>query len=225
MSARALRVLVAADQALVAEVMVAALASRGLDPVRLGTDTVPAEADVGLLLTGLESALALHQARQVLARAPSCWVLATSSPPGVVWGAALDAGACVVVPTWISLGQLLTALQDASTGLLSPAGAERQQLISRWVDPEPEGGHEAECVRSLSSREHEVLRLLVVGETVLQVAALLDITEGTVRAHVKAMLRKLGVSSQLAAVALYRRVGAAEGWPPQSRGGRGRPRH
>lgn len=223
MSARALRVLVAADQALVAEVMAAALASRGLDPVVLGNDTARAEADVGLLLTGLESAPALHKARQVLARAPSCWVLATSSPPGAVWGAALDAGACVVVPTWISLGQLLAALQDASTGLLSPAGAERQQLISRWVDPE--GDHEAECVRSLSAREHEVLRLLVVGETVLQVAALLDITEGTVRAHVKAMLRKLGVSSQLAAVALYRRVGAAEGWPPQSRGERVRSRH
>lgn len=212
-SGRAVRVLVSADQELVAEAMAEALTARDLQAVRPGAAPAGEDADVGLLLSGLDGALALHHARQVIAAGSLSWVVATPTPPGAEWGAVLDAGAAVVVPTWIALPQLVSVLHDTAGGLRSPAGAERELLIGRWATPGAGSGRDADRVRALSGREHEVLRLLVAGETVLRIADLLSITEGTVRAHVKAMLRKLGVSSQLAAVALYRRLDDGEGGP------------
>ena len=215
MTTQRLRVLVAADQELVAGSMAEALVARGLDAANLGRASERDGLDgidIGLIVTDLDGALALHRAREVLAGGRSRWVVATSTPPGALWGAVLDAGAAVVVPTWISVSQLVSTLRDAATGQCSPVGSERDLLVAQWTRQGPGGVGEAERVRSLSGREHEVLRLLVAGETVLRVADLLAITEGTVRAHVKAMLRKLEVSSQLAAVALYRRVSGIDGW-------------
>ncbi len=223
--ARRVRVLVAADEALVAEAVAAALGTCDLDAVRASPGSMSQAPDVGLLLTQLDAAVALHRAGEVLASGPAHWVVATASPPDALWGAVLDAGAAMVVPTWISLAQLASALQDAATGTLSPTGAERDLLIAQWTRSGLDGAGELARVRSLSAREHEVLRLLVLGETVLRVADLLAITEGTVRAHVKAMLRKLAVSSQLAAVALYRRVVATPGWSVSSPDRDGATRH
>ena len=57
-------------------------------------------------------------------------------------------------------------------------------------------------VASLTQRERAVARLLCDGATVGEMGTLLGITEATVRSHVKAVLRKLGVRSQVAAAAV-----------------------
>ncbi len=56
----------------------------------------------------------------------------------------------------------------------------------------------------LTGREHEVLLALSEGRTANEIAGDLYISVGTVRSHIHAVLTKLGVSSQLAAVALLR---------------------
>ncbi len=62
---------------------------------------------------------------------------------------------------------------------------------------------------SLSRREGEVLCLLMEGHSVAKIAESSFVSIGTVRTQVKAVLRKLGVNSQAAAVALAYR----SGWP------------
>lgn len=62
---------------------------------------------------------------------------------------------------------------------------------------------------SLSRREGEVLQLLMEGHSVAKIAESSFVSVGTVRTQVKAILRKLGVNSQAAAVALAYR----SGWP------------
>jgi DNA-binding NarL/FixJ family response regulator len=52
----------------------------------------------------------------------------------------------------------------------------------------------------LSTRELEVLRLLVVGRRNREIAGALDITEGTVKLHVSSILGKLGASDRTEAV-------------------------
>ena len=47
----------------------------------------------------------------------------------------------------------------------------------------------------------DVLRLLYPGDTVRSISDRLDVSESTVRSHVKSVLHKLAVPSQLAAVA------------------------
>lgn len=58
----------------------------------------------------------------------------------------------------------------------------------------------------LTPREWEVLRNLASGKTNAQIATGLFVTEGTVKSHVKHILRKLGASNRTEAVARYHRM-------------------
>ncbi|UTI63595.1 LuxR C-terminal-related transcriptional regulator [Paraconexibacter antarcticus] len=63
----------------------------------------------------------------------------------------------------------------------------------------------------LTPREIDVMRLLAAGETNSGVAARLVITEGTVKSHVKHILRKLRASNRAEAVSRYLRITALDG--------------
>jgi DNA-binding NarL/FixJ family response regulator len=54
---------------------------------------------------------------------------------------------------------------------------------------------------ALTSREREVLRVVALGHTNVEVAASLSIAAGTVRKHLEHAYAKLGVSTRTAAVA------------------------
>ena len=58
----------------------------------------------------------------------------------------------------------------------------------------------------LTQREREVLEALANGESAEKIAADLVVSIGTVRSHIRGILTKLGVSSQLAAVAKVREL-------------------
>lgn len=62
-------------------------------------------------------------------------------------------------------------------------------------------------VRSLTPRELEVMRLLARGRTNRAIADALVVREGTVKYHVKNILRKLGATSRADAVARFVRAG------------------
>jgi LuxR family transcriptional regulator, regulator of acetate metabolism len=62
---------------------------------------------------------------------------------------------------------------------------------------------------ALTPREVEVLRLLARGQTNLEIARTLVVREGTIKYHVKNILRKLGATSRADAVSRYARSGGA----------------
>ncbi len=62
---------------------------------------------------------------------------------------------------------------------------------------------------ALTARELEVLRLLARGQTNLEIARTLVVREGTIKYHVKNILRKLGATSRADAVSRYARAGGA----------------
>ena len=64
---------------------------------------------------------------------------------------------------------------------------------------------------TLTSRELEVLRLMVVGKSNKEIGSSLDVTEGTVKVHVNHILAKLGVSGRVEAIL----VAAQRGLVPQ----------
>ncbi len=72
------------------------------------------------------------------------------------------------------------------------------------ADPEPLSSTE---VAALSARQHEVLTALATGMRCRGIATRLQISETTVRHHIRGILRALGVHSQLAAVAEARAQG------------------
>jgi DNA-binding CsgD family transcriptional regulator len=76
------------------------------------------------------------------------------------------------------------------------------------VRPQVTGG-DARLVESLTARELDVLRLLARGNTNQAIATALVVREGTVKYHVKNILRKLGATNRADAVARFVRAGGA----------------
>ena len=76
------------------------------------------------------------------------------------------------------------------------------------VRPRSTGG-DARLIESLTARELDVLRLLARGHTNLAIATTLVVREGTVKYHVKNILRKLGATNRADAVARFVRAGGS----------------
>jgi DNA-binding CsgD family transcriptional regulator len=92
-------------------------------------------------------------------------------------------------------------LGAAELGLETQAGKGKAQ-----VPPPPD-----ERGERLTPREWDVLRNLASGKTNAQIATGLFVTEGTVKSHVKHILRKLGATNRTEAVARCHRLMAAAG--------------
>lgn len=88
--------------------------------------------------------------------------------------------------------------------LLTPAG--QQQLASTGRERLEVDRDLRARMSMLTAREHEVLAALEAGRTAQDIAREMVVSIGTVRSHIRAILTKLGVSNQLAAVALARRA-------------------
>ena len=196
---------VTADLVLVAETGAAALSGMGLDTRVVGWRRGlggPRRAEapaLTLLICDLRTPGRLEEARQ--RGRPGPWLVMTDEGPGPAWGAMLDAGARAVVPSTISLDQLTEMLRAVLRGEESMDEAQRRQLLRSWEAVGAERAGIRRRMETLSPRERRVLAMLYEGTTVRDIAEQLEVSEATVRSQVKAVLRKLAVASQLAAVA------------------------
>ena len=86
----------------------------------------------------------------------------------------------------------------------------REELIAEWHQNRVENHEARRRLEDLTPREREVLRQLMQGHQVREIARLNVVSEATVRTQVKSILAKLEVSSQLAAVGLAHEAG----WRP-----------
>jgi DNA-binding NarL/FixJ family response regulator len=102
--------------------------------------------------------------------------------------AALQAGAMAYLVKSVGREELTQAIRKAAAGRRHiPA-----ELATRLADRMSRA--------QLSTRELDVLRLLVGGKRNREIASVLDITEGTVKLHVSSILGKLGVVDRTEAV-------------------------
>jgi LuxR family transcriptional regulator, regulator of acetate metabolism len=83
------------------------------------------------------------------------------------------------------------------------------QLGSGAADPSTASRFASDlgAIDALTARELDVLRLLARGRTNLEIARELVVREGTVKYHVKNILRKMGATSRADAVSRYARAG------------------
>ncbi|MCY7396856.1 MAG: LuxR C-terminal-related transcriptional regulator [Nocardioides sp.] len=200
---------VTSDQSLIAESVCAALADRGFDTMILGwpghqADGVrpPGRArfGAGLMISELDTPAQVRSSRILLAERSGCWLVMTSAPRGPIWGAELEAGAARVVPTSWTLDQVAAGLFSLQQGAALLHAEDRAALVEVWNRHRSLRVERAERLQSLSPRERHVLEMLYDGVPVGSIAALLGISAATVRSQVKAILRKLDVRTQLAAV-------------------------
>jgi len=139
-------------------------------------------------------------------------VVVTASVDRARWGEAVRYGARKVLPKSRPLNDILATVRRINQGLQVMTREEREELLQAWVT---ERSHLVELqnrLDQLTVREREVLAHLMQGRTVREIANVGVVSEATVRTQVKAILAKLDVTSQIAAVGLAHQVG----WrPPQ----------
>ena len=202
------RLVVASDQPLVAEAVRIAMSSHGFDtvvapwgrPVAVGED--PRGPLLGLIISDLESLTQLHAGQEVVRGSVGRWLVLTSTPRGPTWGALLESGVTVILPSATTLEETVGVLDRLAEGEDVEDVEARPGLVQGWQEQREERERLVRRVESLTPRERTVLAMLSRGEKVVTIADSLEISEATVRSHVRAVLRKLGVNSQLAAVAL-----------------------
>jgi two-component system response regulator DesR len=199
-----IRLLLADDQALVRGALAALLdlehdlevvaeVSRGDEVVAAAIEHA---ADVALLDVEMPGSDGITATAALRAALPSCRVLivTTFGRPGYL-RRAMEAGASGFVVKDTPARQLAEAVRRVHAGLrvLDPALAEESLVTG---------------ASPLSARETEVLRAARDGGTVAELAAVLHLSEGTIRNHLSAAIGKTGARNRAEAV----RVAELQGW-------------
>lgn len=133
-------------------------------------------------------------------------VLASDDEPSR-WGEALAHGARVVLSRNTSLQAIASAIRRVAQGQAVISREERAELVRAWHAELATVRQSRTRLELLTARESQVLGHLLEGHQVKQIASLSMVSEATVRSQTKAILAKLEVSSQMAAVGLARHAG------------------
>jgi two-component system, NarL family, response regulator YdfI len=126
-------------------------------------------------------------------------VLLSPGPHQSLFNRIRHAGPGALLHSTASTEQIIHAIKSVSTGLTVFDGA----LVSQSSDNEP-------LVEQLTPREAEVLRLLADGLTNKDIAARMNISEHTIKFHIRSILGKLGAASRTEAVTRGLRSGLIE---------------
>lgn len=204
------------DHDLLAEPMAVALRLQGLhteiapldSPAHVVEAAVQHRADLVLLDLDLGEQIGDGAALVPSLTATGSRVLVvTGSTDPVAAGRALEGGAIGVVHKHQAFDRLLSTIVLAAHGGSVMDLPERRALLDAARSARQRSVATAARFSRLSTSEAEVLRLLADGRGVGDIAEARVVSEATVRTQVRAILTKLDVSSQLAAVALARRSG------------------
>jgi two-component system, NarL family, response regulator DesR len=199
-----IRVLLAEDQGMVREALATLL---GLEhdievvaQVGRGDEVVPAaleaRPDVALLDIEMPGADGLTAAAALRRALPACrtLILTTFGRPGYL-RRAMNQGASGFLVKDAPASELAAAIRRAAAG-------------QRMVDPGLAAAALAEGASPLSEREREVLAAAAGGATVADIATRLYLSEGTVRNHLSAAIRKTGARNRAEAG----RIAEEKGW-------------
>ena len=164
-----------------------------------------------LAMPGMESAASLRAVRECFPATQVAVVSASKRRADILL--ALEAGAHGYVPKGLGVAELSRALQTITEGVifvppsLADLGAfedEPNMPLASAYSSQPRSD------KSLTTRQSQVPDLLVEGKSNKEIARALKLGEGTVKVHVAALFRTLGVTSRAAAAAAGLRLIHAE---------------
>jgi DNA-binding NarL/FixJ family response regulator len=211
-----LRVVLVADRRLMGEAVRMALQSRGMQAIFLASPRTRGQLlgamrrvveflpDVGVLMCELGDPTQVRRVRTLVNRTTPSWLLLTSATDARRWGSLVAAGVAAALPLNTSLDELHGSLSMLAAGQPLMTDEIRARVLVEWRAHDRELRRQRRLLQTLTPRERVVLESLSEGLTVRQITRLHGVSESTVRSQVKAILHKLEVRSQLAAVVAYR---------------------
>jgi two-component system nitrate/nitrite response regulator NarL len=210
------RVLIVEDHALVATGLQLALTARGWE---VATTDGPTAADVlhhagsfqpQVVLLDIDLGEGVGSGVDLIAPLLGTGaqvVMLTAETRRTVLAACLEEGAAGWIGKHIFLDEVVTTLNDVLAGTPLIGCAAREAMIDE-LRIERAGMRKALTpFERLTARERDVLAALVDGLSAEEIAESQFVALTTVRSQIRAVLQKLGVRSQLAAVAQANRVG------------------
>lgn len=162
-----------------------------------------------LALPGVDGFGALRQLREEFPGMPVVVVSAFDQPEFVT--RAIDAGAMGFIPKTASTQILLNALRLVLSGgvYLPPELLRRHDSVPPLASQLPTSPAQLRDPREigLTGRQSQVLTLLVQGKPNKIICRELNLAEGTVKIHVTAILKALGVTNRTQAVIAVSKLG------------------
>lgn len=182
--------------------------------VALDTHSDPELLLLDLNMPGAQGFNALVQARAHFPTVPI--VVISAREDRRIMHRALGRGAAAFVPKSASIDLIIAALRAVLSGdtWLPPSAAidaATMHASSMSLDQ-----HEAEAtarLAALTPQQFRVLSMLSAGLLNKQIAAELDVSEATIKAHVSAVMQKLGVGNRTQAVLLAQRLSLDQNIP------------
>jgi len=209
------RLAIVDDHELLAESLAFALSQQGFEshvvapssPARVLAAVAEVAPDVVLLdlhLGDIESAVPLIEPlREKGARV----IVMTGETSRAAWGACVEAGAAAVVTKSAPFDELLERIGRLASSDDALNRTERVELLEALRVARHDERVRLDPFRRLSVRESEILDALIDGMNAEAIAEASFVSLTTVRSHIRSILRKLEVTSQLAAVAMAVRAG------------------
>ncbi|RFC67107.1 MULTISPECIES: response regulator transcription factor [Mesorhizobium] len=153
-----------------------------------------------LTMPGASGLSALISLRGINPDVPTVVVSAHDDVPTI--RRALELGASGFIPKSASMEQIRQAVVTVLKG-----GVASPSEIDLGVEHDPEISGIIRRIQSLTPQQTRVLGMLAEGLLNKQVAYELGVSEATIKAHVSAILQKLGVDSRTQAVIMLSKIG------------------
>jgi DNA-binding NarL/FixJ family response regulator len=181
--------------ATVEDIQVVGVAADGREAIGVATDTGPEVVLMDLSMPGMSG---VEATRRLLELIPSVQVVVlTSFADQELVLQAIDAGAVGYLLKDADPEDLVRGVRAAAKGESPMSGKAARALLTR----------RAPRAELLTDREREVLTLLADGLANKQIAVRMEITEGTVKAHLTSVYQRIGVADRIQAALWARRHG------------------
>ena len=127
-------------------------------------------------------------------------VLTASAEPNDLFRA-LGVGALGYVPKTASPSEIVDALHQVDQDWVGASPAMAPRFMADSIQPSEKGAGVTEIDTQLTAREQDVLKLVASGMSNAEIGGNLNVSENTVKTHVKKVLGKLHMKNRGEAVA------------------------